>query len=312
MRSLDRPIFMDGRPHPPAYAPHTWTGFSTGEWVGNTLKVTTTHLKDGYLKRGGPQTSDMYTMTEFITRHGEILTIVTVVDDPIYMDEPYVESTTYTIDPTASVAIETCNSSSFAENGGTNRHWVPHFLPGQNTALTEWLKTSDWIPAEPTRGGVKTLYPEYRSTLNGSVNISALKVPSSRSANAVDKRIAEESPRDGEVHVLPVQGNVSWWRRRHIAVSLGAAPLVNTGRLGCPTRFSGQPTGQCCGSAPTTNSCFGRTVPVPGAGPARMGMAPQGPRSRCTSSAPGAPEHRRQRKSPPQGSFPRWSVQWGC
>ena len=90
MRSLDRPIFMDGRPHPPAWAPHSWTGFSTGEWVGNTLKVTTTHLKDGYLKRGGPQTSDMYTMTEFITRHGDILTIVTVIDDPIYLDEPYV------------------------------------------------------------------------------------------------------------------------------------------------------------------------------------------------------------------------------
>ena len=27
MRSLDRPIFMDRRAHPPAYAPHTWTGF---------------------------------------------------------------------------------------------------------------------------------------------------------------------------------------------------------------------------------------------------------------------------------------------
>ena len=48
MRSLDRPVFMDGRPHPPAWAPHTWTGFSTGEWIGNTLKITTTHLKDGY------------------------------------------------------------------------------------------------------------------------------------------------------------------------------------------------------------------------------------------------------------------------
>ncbi len=56
MRSLDWPIYMDGRPHPPAYAPHTWSGFSTGEWLGNTLKVTTTHLKDGYLRRGGPQT----------------------------------------------------------------------------------------------------------------------------------------------------------------------------------------------------------------------------------------------------------------
>src|SRR6267154_5076960 len=163
MRSLDWPVFMDRRQHPPAWAPHTWTGFSTGEWIGNTLKITTTHLKDGYLKRGGPQTSDLYSMTDYLTRHDEILTIVTVVDDPIYQDEPYVESTTYTIDLTSNVAMETCNGSSFAENGGTDRHHVPHFLPGQNTALTEWLKKDDWIPVEPTRGGAVTTYPEYRA-----------------------------------------------------------------------------------------------------------------------------------------------------
>jgi hypothetical protein len=46
--------------------------------------------------------------------------------------------------------METCNASSFAENGGSDRHWVPHFLPGQNTALTEWLKAENWIPVEPT------------------------------------------------------------------------------------------------------------------------------------------------------------------
>src|SRR2546423_5828682 len=160
MRSLDNPIFMDGRPHPPAWAPHTWSGFKTGEWIGNTLKVTTTHLKDGYLKRGGPQTSDMYSMTDYLTRHGDILTIVTSIDDPIYMEEPYVESTTYTYDVTSNVAMETCNGTAFAENGGTDRHHVPHFLPGQNTALTEWLKPANWIPVEPTRGGASTMYPE--------------------------------------------------------------------------------------------------------------------------------------------------------
>ena len=84
-----------------------------------TLKVTTTHLKDGYLKRGGPQTSDMLTMTEYITRHDDILTIVQVVDDPIYLDEPYVLSITYTYDPNAGPATENCSGSSFAENGGT-------------------------------------------------------------------------------------------------------------------------------------------------------------------------------------------------
>jgi hypothetical protein len=268
MRSLDRPVFMDGRPHPPAYAPHTWTGFSTGEWVGNTLKVTTTHLKDGYLKRGGPQTSDMLTMTEFITRHDEILTIVTVVDDPIYMDEPYVESTTYTYDPTATVAMETCNASSFAENGGTNRHWVPHFLPGQNTALGEWLKASNWIPVEPTRGGVKTIYPEYRATLNGgSVKLADLKVPSSRSANDVAKRLAESSPRDGEVHILPVQGNIYMVIAdgTNLTVSIGADGilLVDTGDAKMTDKIltAVRQLASAVAAAPTTNTCVGANCP---------------------------------------------------
>ena len=234
MRSLDRPIFMDGRPRPPAYAPHSWTGFSTGEWVGNTLKITATHFKDGYLKRGGPQVSDMYTMTEFITRHGELLTIVSVTDDPVYQDEPYVQSTTYQIDTTATTAMETCNGSSFAENGGTNRHHVPHFLPGQSAdARAEWLKEQSWIPEKATLGGVKTTYPEYRATLNGSVSESALTVPSSKSAIALDQRIAAQAPRDGEVHVLPVQGNVYMLvvDGYNVAASVGqdGVLMVNTG-----------------------------------------------------------------------------------
>src|SRR5204863_4734316 len=138
-----------------------------------------------------------------------ILMIVTVIEDPIYQDEPYVQSTTYVYDTTGTVATETCNASSFAENGGTDRHHVPHFLPGQNTALTEWLKVEDWVPVEPTKGGVKTQYPEYRSTtvFKGAVNVNSLVVPSSKSAVLPDKRIADESPKDGQVHILPVQDN---------------------------------------------------------------------------------------------------------
>ena len=267
MRSLDRPVFMDGRPHPPAYAPHSWTGFSTGEWIGNTLKVTTTHLKDGYLKRGGPQTSDLYSMTEYITRHDDILTIVTVVDDPIYQDQPYVQSTTYHVDTSAAVAMETCNASAFAENGGTNRHWVPHFLPGQNTALKDWLKNDGWVPEAAARGGVKTLYPEYRSTLNGSVSAERLTVPQSRSAVPARERIDAQSPRDGEVHVLPVQGNVYMLIADgiNIAASVGSEGvlLVNTGPasmtdkvLAAVTRLAAEVT-----SPPITNRCAGATCP---------------------------------------------------
>src|SRR6188474_3303409 len=191
MRSLDRPIYVDSRPHPPAYAPHSWSGFSTAEWEGQTLKVSTTHLKDGFLKRGGPQTSDMLTMTEYITRHDDIMTIVQVVDDPIYLDEPYVLSITYSYDPNAGPATENCSGSAFAENGGTDRHHVPHFLPGQNSGIGEFLKAENWIPLEPVRGGVKTIYPEYRGVLAGTTTLANITVPVSHTANDVAKRIAD-------------------------------------------------------------------------------------------------------------------------
>ncbi len=293
MRSLDWPIYMDGRPHPPAWAPHTWTGFSTGEWVGNTLKITTTHLKDGYLRRAGPQTSDMYTMTDFITRHGDTLTAVTVIDDPIYQDEPFIQSTTYQVDINATTNWETCNASSFAENGGTNRHWVPHFLPGQNTALTEWLKNEKWIPEEPTRGGVKTIYPEYKSTLNGSVKVADLKVPASKSAVNVRKAIADQSPKDGEVHVLPVQGNI------YMLIADGTNITVSVGsrRRADGEHRHGGDVGQDPGGGATEWST--RTAGAESllrrelsrarlAGPVRSSTTPsvrRRPRSRCATSS---------------------------
>src|SRR5206468_12600511 len=48
-----RTVWMDGRPHPPESALHTWMGFSTGKWEGDTLTVYTTHMKQGWLRRNG-------------------------------------------------------------------------------------------------------------------------------------------------------------------------------------------------------------------------------------------------------------------
>ena len=50
LRGLDRPNYMDGRPHPSAYAPHTWAGFSTAKYEGNTLIIETTHMKESYIR----------------------------------------------------------------------------------------------------------------------------------------------------------------------------------------------------------------------------------------------------------------------
>ena len=53
-----RLIWLDGRAHPSTDAPHTWAGFSTGVWEGETLTVFTTHFKVGWLQRNGVAHSD--------------------------------------------------------------------------------------------------------------------------------------------------------------------------------------------------------------------------------------------------------------
>ena len=267
MRSLDRPIYLDDRPHPPAWAPHSWSGFSTAEWEGQTLKITTTHLKDGFLKRGGSQTSDMLTMTEYLTRHDDILTIVQVVDDPIYLDEPYVLSITYSYDPNAGPATENCSGNPYAENGGTDRHHVPHFLPGQNNAIGEFIKTENWIPFEPIRGGVKTIYPEYRAVLTKSATTESITVPVSKSANDEKKAIADQSPRDGQVHVLPVQGNIYMLVAdgTNVTASIGrdGISIVNTGSAQMSDKILAAliDLAKNTVNAPVPNNCFGANCP---------------------------------------------------
>src|SRR5215813_4925219 len=93
-----RTIWMDGRPHPPEYAAHTWQGFSTGVWEGDTLTVTTTHLKPAYLRRNGLARSEKATVREHFIRNGNILTWITIVTDPVYLTEPHIRSRNFVMD----------------------------------------------------------------------------------------------------------------------------------------------------------------------------------------------------------------------
>ena len=76
-RAPDRPVYMDGRPHPPEWAPHTWAGFSTGKFDGNTLVITTTHMKESYIRANTAVFSEKATATEFLTLDGDIMTVTT-------------------------------------------------------------------------------------------------------------------------------------------------------------------------------------------------------------------------------------------
>src|SRR5688572_8971231 len=82
---LRRTIWMDGRPHPNEFVNHTFVGFSTGEFNGDILTITTTHLKSGYFRRGGVPMSDRATVIEHWMRHGNTLSQVTIATDPVYL-----------------------------------------------------------------------------------------------------------------------------------------------------------------------------------------------------------------------------------
>jgi hypothetical protein len=62
-----------------------------------TLKVVTTNLKSGYLRKNGVPYSDQATLTEYFDRttqpNGDSYLVVTaVVEDPLYLNQPFITS----------------------------------------------------------------------------------------------------------------------------------------------------------------------------------------------------------------------------
>ena len=158
-------IWMDGRPHPSANALHERGGFTTGEWNGNTLTTYTTHIKAGGIRRNGAPNSDQETLTTHYIRHGDLLTVVAMVEDPIYLTETEVVSKNFQLD-TAN-AIAPVGPPCVAGFEGTSSASVPHYLPGENPSIDE-LMTVYHIPREAALGGAETMYPEFRKKLKAT------------------------------------------------------------------------------------------------------------------------------------------------
>jgi hypothetical protein len=157
----ERTIWMDGRPHPADYEAHTWQGFSTGKWEGDMLTVTTTHLKTGWIRRNGIPRSDRGTLTEHWIRHGDYLTLVSIVTDPAYLTEPFIRTTNWVLDPRQQIAPYPCETVVEVDRPkGT----VPSHLPDANPFLKEF-QTKYHLPEGAARGGAETMYPEYQETM---------------------------------------------------------------------------------------------------------------------------------------------------
>jgi hypothetical protein len=158
-------IFMDGRPHPSPNAFHPFSGLTTGKWEGDVLTTYTTHIKSGYIRRNGAPSSDQATMTQHIVRHGDLLTIMSRLEDPVYLAEPYVVSRVWQLDPRTNIAATSAACEPIAEVPRFDVPGVvPHHMPGKNPFVNEVPQYYN-LPVETVLGGAETMYPEYRQKL---------------------------------------------------------------------------------------------------------------------------------------------------
>jgi len=104
--------FHFGQAQPSPSGDADWQGLSVANWEfaggarggrggpprGGSLKVATTHLRPGYLRKNGVPYSGNTVLTEYYTRTDEsdgtsYLIITTMVDDPQYLAQTFVTST---------------------------------------------------------------------------------------------------------------------------------------------------------------------------------------------------------------------------
>ena len=157
LRSVDRAVYLDGRPHPPEGALHSWGGYSTAQWDGDMLTVTVSHLKEGYLRRNGLPRSDRARLTEHWIRNGDFLTVCHHRQRSGLPDRAVRRNDRLRAQPqSAGAAVPVRHRPGDRSRQGK----VPHYAPGKNPYMTEHASRHK-LPLAATRGGAETMYPDF-------------------------------------------------------------------------------------------------------------------------------------------------------
>ena len=228
----ERTIWLDGRPHPPAYAEHTFPGFATGKFEGDILTVTTTHMKRGWIRANGVPQSDSASVVEWFIRHGDRITHFSVVTDPVYLAEPMSKSFVLQRsikDPTG--WLYACDDADQILTRNDEKVFRSSFT---DRILTfESMRISTRFRLIGALGGPETMYPEFISKMKTATDADA--TPKTLPAPGAPKTsvVADPTPNDGEIHVLPVRDGIYLLTGdgANIAVQIGpqGALVVDTG-----------------------------------------------------------------------------------
>ena len=92
-------------------------------------------------------------MTEHWMRHGDFLTLLHVVNDPVYLTEPLIRTTNWQAAPEQELEPYPCEVAEEVERA---EGLVPHHLPGTNEFLKEFADKAG-LALEITQGGPETM-----------------------------------------------------------------------------------------------------------------------------------------------------------
>src|SRR5262249_32227478 len=142
-----------------AYAPHTFTGFSTGQYDGNILTVHTTHIKRGWIRANGVVQSDEASVVEHFIRHDDVMTVFAVTTDPVYLSEPFSKTSIMQRLPKDPDGwLYACDDSE--QILGRKNDYVPSHFFGQNPSLDEYANKNK-VPLLGALGGAETMSPDF-------------------------------------------------------------------------------------------------------------------------------------------------------
>jgi hypothetical protein len=115
-------------------------------------------MKAGFLRKTGAPSSDEATMTARFYRHGDVMTVLAIIEDPIYLAEPWILSRSFQASTTP---VSPIGPPCITANEGSTAQTVRHYLPEKNPFVDE-MTVKYGVPRDAAIGKPETLYPEYR------------------------------------------------------------------------------------------------------------------------------------------------------
>jgi hypothetical protein len=118
-------------------------------------------VKAGFIRKTGVPLTDQATIDWRFFRHGDVMTVLMVATDPVYLVEPEILSKGFRLSRTPLDYRAECVTGYEGREPGDS---VPHYAPDQNPFADEFVKLYH-LPREAVLGYRETLYPEYRKTI---------------------------------------------------------------------------------------------------------------------------------------------------